>query len=112
MSAPTRGRRWPLHVTLIAGLALCVLGFLVELRRGIEGHLPAWVYVLEWPFFAAFGVVIWWRLLRGMQDGDQVEADQPRPTLQAASSANDPELAAWQDYVKRFEAGRRDEDAQ
>ncbi|MEI8057739.1 MAG: hypothetical protein WCI29_10060 [Actinomycetes bacterium] len=105
MSPPTRGQRWKLHLTLGFGLSICVVGFTVELTRGLGGHLPAWVYVLEWPTFAIAGVIIWRRLL--------TDDDEPSETKQAAQfaeesaralqAANDPELARWNAYVAKIE---------
>jgi hypothetical protein len=80
----------------VIGLAICGAGFVVELERGLGGHLPAWVYVLEWPLFAAGGVFVWWRLLR-----DDIAADAPgeEPAL-----GDDAGLDAWRDYVGRLES--------
>jgi hypothetical protein len=88
---------WRLHLTLVVGLLVCALGFVVELQRGLDGHLPAWVYVLEWPLFAVAGAAVWWRLVH---DDDRTEArpDDPEQGL-------DEGLDAWREYVSRFESG-------
>lgn len=89
-----------LHATLLGGLALCAIAFRVELGRGLAGHLPAWVYVVEWPFFAVFGVVIYIRLLR---EGKS-QPDPPTQVPVTPASTDDPELAAWLEYVARLNA--------
>ena len=106
MSRRSRPNRWPLHVTLVAGLTICAVGFTVELRRGLGGHLPAWVYVAEWPAFAVIGAVMWWRLLR---EDDEAVVDveaAPQTVSQPAGAVDDPGLAAWEAYVARLEAGQ------
>ena len=72
------------------------MGFVVELLRGLDGHLPAWVYVVEWPLFGVGGVVVWWRL---QHDDVEVETrdDEPAPGA-------DPGLDAWRDYVASLES--------
>jgi hypothetical protein len=102
-----------LHVTLAAGLTLCVVAFIIELGRGVHGHWGAWVYVVEWPVFAVFGTFIWWRLLhsdeRPLKRAPEAAA-APKPAT--TTEASDPELDAWQAYVERLhksEEGRPDE---
>ena len=98
MPGPSRAGRWRLHAALAVGLSLCTLGFTVELRRGMAGHLPAWVYVLEWPLFAVTGGVMWWRLLRD-HDGQAARPTDDGP------AASEPELLSWREYVARTESG-------
>ena len=97
-SIDRRDDRW-LHAALAVGLCICALGFLVELRRGTHGHYLAWVYVFEWPFFAACGIYLWWRLRH------DVDAAPTASTVTASKhiAADDPELAAWRAHVARIE---------
>ena len=89
---------WKLNVALTVGLAVCVFGFVVELRRALDGNLVASVYVVEWPLFAAGGTYLWWRLrhddLTIAPDLDQAAMDDP----------DDAELRAWRAYVDRLES--------
>lgn len=103
MRGSERHPRWQLNVMLTAGLLLCAFGFRVELGRGLAGHLPAWVYVFEWPFFAVCGVVLWWRLIRD----EPHDTDESAPLQAATTAPEDPELLAWQDYVARFTAAEK-----
>lgn len=103
MSDSARPSRWRLHLALIAGLALCAIGFRVELARGLAGHLPAWAYVVEWPFFGLCGVILWLRLIRD----DRPKHSPPAPPPDVAAASDDTELAAWQAYVIRFDAAER-----
>jgi hypothetical protein len=89
-------------VTLAVGLTICLVGFAVELHRGLGGHLPAWVYVAEWPTFAIVGGVMWWRLLHDEAHGEPPSA--PEPAQQTVATPADPGLEAWQAYVARLES--------
>ena len=100
------GSRWRLHVALVAGLAVCVVGFTVELRRGMDGHWGAWAYVLEWPLFAVAGTFIWWRLLHA-DDAPTAPTKLPANATERAPTvptADDQDLRAWQAYVERLNA--------
>jgi hypothetical protein len=104
MVSRSRTDRWRLHVALAIGLTICLVGFAVELHRGLGGNLPAWVYVAEWPIFAIVGAVMWWRLLHE----DAAADSEPSPAPSTASTApetEDRELEAWRSYVARLEAG-------
>jgi hypothetical protein len=103
MQARDRRHRWRLHAALVVGLGLCTLGFVVELGRGVHGHLLAWAYVVEWPLFAICGTVAWWRLVR-----ESGQPTRPRPLDHGpVIPADDPELVRWQAYVERMETRRR-----
>lgn len=100
-----------LHATLVLGLALCGVASWVEWRRALGGHELAWAYSVEWPLFAVVGTYIWWRLLhaeRAEADGLAVTGPGPgrRSDDQPPEDAvqDDPELAAWQDYLTRLHA--------
>jgi hypothetical protein len=93
-----------LHLALAIGLVICLVGFVVELQRGLDGHLPAWVYVLEWPLFGAGGAVVWWRLLR-----DDVVVDTPDHDVPVG---DDTDLDAWRDYVGRLESREASDSSQ
>lgn len=101
-------RRWPLHLALLVGLAICVLGVTVEWRRAHQGHLSAWVYVVEWPVFAIVGAVIWWRLLH--EDPSRPKQSRTAPPA-PLTDPEDPDLQAWNQYVDRFTSADSDDDA-
>jgi hypothetical protein len=93
-----------LHGTLAAGLLLCAAASWIEWHRALDGHVIAWVYAFEWPFFAVFGTWMWWRLLHG--------DDRPRRNLRperagrqpARIPQDDPDLLAWQSYLEQLQA--------
>ena len=89
-------------MTLAVGLTICLVGFAVELHRGLGGHLPAWVYVAEWPTFAVVGAVMWWRLLQDEVEGEPEPGPEPAHT--PAATPPDPGLDAWRAYVTKLES--------
>jgi hypothetical protein len=90
-----------LHFTLTAGLIVCCGAFAFELWRALGGHTFSWMYVFEWPIFAAFAIYMWWNLLQG---NDRIH----RPSRHAAPSQSpappDEELEAWKRYVRQVKA--------
>ncbi len=121
-------RAWGLHLTVVVlvpvFLALCDW----QVHRALSGNELSWAYVFEWPFFAAYAVFMWWKLvheppepLAAAPDGDADHlgsvAPAPagagpheRPAEHAAGEQSDPddELAAYNRYLSALEAsGRR-----
>lgn len=89
--------------------------------RAAGGNAMSWGYFLQWPVFAGFAVYIWWRevrrVLRG-HDGDRPDGAAPhgdapagadstvrrpvitrRPAPVGADDHDDPELAAYNEYL-------------
>jgi hypothetical protein len=92
-----------LHFTLVAGLIVCLGAFAFELWRALGGHTFSWMYVFEWPLFAAFAIYMWWNLLQG---NDRVQRQSTKPSTDTAVSS-DEDLEAWNRYVRRIEADDR-----
>ena len=101
-----------LHLTLAVGLAVCVAAFVFEVTRALGGNSLSWAYVFEWPIFAVFAVYMWWHLLHG-QDGSRQKGPRSAGAGGAGVSASssvdgalqeDPDLAAWKDYLRTMEA--------
>jgi len=92
-----------LHFTLVAGLIVCCGAFGFELWRALDGHTFSWMYVFEWPLFAAFAIYMWWNLLQG---NDRVHRPSTKPSTNASASP-DNELEAWNRYVRQIEADDR-----
>ena len=108
------GKAVRLHATAIGVASGCLAAGGFELSRALSGHWFSWVYVFEWPFFAGFSVVIWWRLLH--EDDPAVPASAPQPpqaagvlpaSALAGAAIEDDQLRAWQDYLTRLHAEQR-----
>ena len=48
---------------LTAVVAFCLLARW-QVRRALSGNTLSWAYAFEWPFFAAYAIYMWWKLLR------------------------------------------------
>ena len=100
-----------LHAVLVAGLALCIGAFTVELWRALDGNSFSWMYVFEWPIFAGFTVYMWWHLLHGTDrvrrpaPDEAAVPDSPGPS--APAPVVDEKLEAWNRYVRDLETRDR-----
>jgi hypothetical protein len=90
-----------LHFTLACGLALCVAAFIFELSRALAGHSFSWLYVVEWPIFAAFGIYAWWALLQGRDRVPRVSSKDP---VSDGGAEPDERLDAWNLYLQSMAA--------
>ena len=95
-----------LHLTLSLGLVLCIGAFTFELIRALDGHTFSWMYVFEWPLFAAFALYMWWNLLNG---NDRRRPDRKGPSVpphgsEGVSQPEDEDLAAWNRYLHSMES--------
>ena len=89
-----------LHLTLAAGLALCVAAGGYELYRALGGNMLSWAYVFEWPLFGVFGIYLWWRLLH--EDSEPARAKR-RPAPEMSAEESD-QLEAWNRYLAELHA--------
>ena len=108
------GKALRLHATLVVVASGCLAAGGFELSRALSGNELSWVYVFEWPFFAGFSAVIWWRSLHEDDPAHQASAQgpplvpgaRPAPALDG-DAVEDEQLRAWQDYVARLHAQHR-----
>ncbi len=94
-----------LHLTLAAGLSLCISAFCLEIIRALDGHAFSWLYVFEWPLFAGFGLYMWWNLLNGYDRRPQGTSSSDLPTKES-----DVELEAWQSYLRNLQNNNSGDD--
>lgn len=105
-----------LHGGVLVGICVCLAAGWFELTRARGGREVAWVYVVEWPMFAVFGVYIWWRLWHEQRsaagppdwsraaDEAGVTHTVPSDREEADPTRDDPQLAAWQRYLRNLHA--------
>jgi hypothetical protein len=86
-----------LHITLLAGLALCGVAFWFELGRAERGNNLSWAYVFEWPLLGIFGVYMWWSYLHGATSGMRLKKRPAKPAIDPKYSGM---LTAWQEYQR------------
>lgn len=106
-------------------MVACVLLGRWQLGRADEsGSLQNWAYAIQWPLFAIFFGLLWWRMLRMELRGaasSQPEHEQPQPTTSASdqpvpgprraevvsAERDDPELAAYNRFLAELAARDR-----
>jgi len=122
------GRAIGLHVTLLAVVPTFIALFLWQVRRATSGNELSWAYVFEWPFFTAYALYLWWRLVhdqpepgarttepgaRGADGAPCGEAQggtpgtRPRDESATADDSEDEELAAYNRYLAQLDASGR-----
>jgi DNA-binding transcriptional regulator of glucitol operon len=113
-----------LHATLVLVVAACLVLGWWQLSRALDGNGLSWVYTFEWPFFAAYAIYMWWKLLHEPLTETRApdivaarERDEARRLLEAQPleerslverveelgfdpyDESDPELAAYNRYL-------------
>lgn len=94
------GNRWlgrgavKLHVAAFLAVAGCLAAFWWQLGRALHGNTLSWAYAVEWPFFAAYAVWMWWRLLREEPGFSRGDAEAPAGEGTAAAPARDTPIQA------------------
>lgn len=109
------------HVVALVLIAGCLgLGWW-QFTRASEGNAVSWGYMFEWPVFAAFVGFLWFREVQAERRGpvEAAPADDKEPAQEPAADApvtvrrpvrvpaakpaaaadEDPELAAYNDYL-------------
>jgi len=104
-----------IHLTAL----IVVPGFLAlgwwQLTRALSGNTLSWAYAFEWPFFAAYGVFMWWKLIHEQPSEPPASVgSQAQPTVGATGGAvsreeddedgEDEELAAYNRYLAELSA--------
>jgi DNA-binding transcriptional regulator of glucitol operon len=98
---------------LVATYAMLRLG-LWQWHRAQHTHSAQNMgYALQWPAFAAFGLVVWWRVCRDVlhppeQTDEPAATNTRRPAPEPAAAVapvtdeEDPELAAYNRYLAKL----------
>ncbi len=102
-------------LTLHGVILVVVPGFIAlclwQLDRALGGNELSWAYVFEWPLFAGYAVYMWWRLVHerpvaavAANQADDVGAshDGTEDGRDDVDRSEDPELAAYNDYLARL----------
>ena len=86
------------------------------------GNTLSWAYVFEWPFFAAYAIYMWWRLVHEPARSAAAAAPAPpagraaptpdrrrRPPGRVEDEVEDEELAAYNRYLAALNEADRQE---
>jgi len=110
-----------LHLTALVVVPGCLALGWWQLNRALAGNTLSWAYVFEWPFFAGYGVYLWWRLVHEQPTvptpgAPNDETDDQKPPSEGADSGSmpaatilseteeDAELAAYNRYLAALNA--------
>lgn len=52
-----------MHAMALVLVPLCGVAVRWQVERALGGNTLSWLYVFEWPAFAAIGIWLWWALL-------------------------------------------------
>lgn len=112
-------------VVTLAAMVACILLGRWQLGRADEsGSLQNWGYAVQWPLFAVFFGLLWWRMLRmELREGASSQPGHEQPQLNASASdqrvpsprraevlraeQDDPELAAYNRFLAELAARDR-----
>ncbi len=115
-------RAFGLHGALVVVVGACLALGWWQLSRALSGNGLSWVYTFEWPFFAAYAVYMWWKLLHeplaATRAGELESRRAARPPREEMAEVvgsldfdpydeTDPELAAYNRYLANLHAGDR-----
>ena len=101
-------------LTLHAVVLVVVPGFMAlciwQLHRALDGNELSWAYVFEWPFFTGYAIYLWWRLVHERpRDGCRNPGGRRRVRSRSrvmapegSDRSEDPELAAYNEYLARL----------
>ncbi len=110
-----------LHLTTLVVVPGCLALGWWQLNRALAGNTLSWAYVFEWPFFASYGVYLWWRLVHeqpsvpafGVSSDapedrktqrDEADSDSGPATTVPSEPEDDAELAAYNRYLAALNA--------
>jgi DNA-binding transcriptional regulator of glucitol operon len=93
-----------MHAVLLVLVPACAVLCNWQVHRALSGNELSWAYVFEWPFFAAYGVYVWWKLVHDQPR--TTSAPTPKPQAEAPSplATEDEELAAYNRYLADLQA--------
>jgi DNA-binding transcriptional regulator of glucitol operon len=108
------GRALLAHLVILIWCPGCLLAGWWQVHVALSGNALSYLYSVEWPAFAVFGLVVWWnfihddpdsvgaRALRRLRRGSAV--GQTPQSIEAVGfvrqpDEEDPELAAYNAYL-------------
>lgn len=111
-----------MHVAVLIWTPGCLLAGIWQVYVALSGLALAWVYSVEWPVFAVFGVAVWYHLIvddpasvgsRGLRRAQKEAGITDIPVSERIAAVRRPEmederLAAYNDYLASLATtGRR-----
>ena len=98
-----------LHLTALIVVPGCLALGWWQLQRALSGNALSWAYTFEWPFFACYGVYMWWRILHEQpiagaanETGGHEGANAGELARLEEDDEEEAELAAYNRYLARL----------
>ncbi|MCW2946596.1 MAG: hypothetical protein JWR24_3313 [Actinoallomurus sp.] len=96
-----------LHLVAIVLIGAFLLAGWWQLARAQGGNLQSWAYVIEWPMFAIFVIVMWVRMVRdelrgGTEGGPGTMIPARAAPAGEINDEDDEELAAYNRRLARL----------
>lgn len=79
------GQGFLLHFIVLFVVTGCSLATWWQLGRALGGNGLSWAYTVEWPCFAVYAIVLWWKLLH-----EEVDEARRRRSLRGAATGATP----------------------
>jgi len=98
-----------MHLTLLVLVPTCAALCDWQVHRALSGNGLSWAYVFEWPFFAAYGTYVWWKLVHdqtGPATSGVAGSGHPQSSAVPAEE-EDEELAAYNRYLAELHTSGR-----
>jgi hypothetical protein len=99
-----------LHLTALIVVPGCLALGWWQLQRALSGNDLSWAYTFEWPFFAGYGVYMWWRVVHEQPVPDRAEGLGGTEALSTGAPGDgydeeeDEELASYNRYLAELNA--------
>jgi hypothetical protein len=99
-----------LHLTALVVVPGCLALGWWQLHRALSGNTLSWAYTVEWPFFAVYGVYMWWRIVHeqptklSQSSPGSAEGRPPANGPDRDEEDEDEELAAYNRYLAGLNA--------
>ena len=99
-----------LHLTALVVVPGCLALGWWQLHRALAGNALSWAYTVEWPFFAGYGIYMWWRIVHeqpAKPSGTSSDNSADRPSTDEPDRHDedeDEELAAYNRYLAELNA--------
>ena len=102
-----------MHVTVLILVPACAALCDWQVHRALSGNTLSWAYVFEWPFFACYGIYVWWKLVHDQMEQTDPETSQTanrtsgladRHEALEGATDEDEELAEYNRYLAKLNA--------
>ena len=101
-----------LHIAVVVTVPGCLALGWWQLRRALEGNGLSWAYTFEWPFFALYAIVMWWKLVNEQRPEHvpapkRIRSERRRAAALEREATEAVELEAYNAYLAELRASDR-----